>query len=97
MDELPKPTFGSSGLALVIFVTLISVYGWQVHRFWVGIGLGLSFLALVLIGNFVGLILLKSFKFGTYFRWLLILIFAIGIGVSEAKVCDQNGNCESLI
>ena len=97
MNDLVKPTFGSSPFALLVFAVSIMAFGWQVHSMWVGLGLGVLFLLLVPLLNAFGLVRFGSLKLGTLLRIGLFILLMVGIALSGAETCDANGICEPLL
>ena len=97
MDDLPKPTFGSSGLALFILAVVIFLYALQVQGLWTGLGLAFLFLLLVPIGNSIALMRFESLKMGTYLRWVFFALIMAGIAASGTEVCKADGQCSALL
>lgn len=97
MNEINKPTFGSSGLALIAMLLTIVFYAWQVQGLAVGIGFGAFFMIAVLVGNYVSISKFESLKWGTYSRWTIFVILMALIAISGAEQCDPSGICEPLL
>ncbi|QIQ85329.1 hypothetical protein [Erythrobacter sp.] len=95
-DEI-RPSFGSSPIAILLMLAAIVAYGWQVHGFWIGAGLGVLFLLILPLSNMVAISAFQSLKLTTTFRWLIFATIMIGIAVFGGETCDASGNCEPLI